>query len=89
MKRRTFLKTAGFGTLPLLVPAAVLGRDGGTAVSERINLGGIGINHRGGYVLGYFLDKPDVHFRAIADVRRDRREAGIVTPIGNWCEGVR
>ena len=75
MKRRTFLKTAGFGTLPLLVPAAVLGRDGGTAVSERINLGGIGINHRGGYVLGYFLDKPDVHFRAIADVRRDRREA--------------
>lgn len=76
MKRRDFFKTAAVTAIvPTVIPAAALGRDGRTAPSETITLGGIGINQRGGYVLGYFLAQPDVRFRAVADVRRDRREA--------------
>ncbi len=79
LTRRSFLQRAvAAGSLlsvPGLIPARALGLDGQIAPSNRITLGGIGINHRGGYVLGYFLQQPDVHFLAISDVRRDRREA--------------
>lgn len=75
LHRRQFLLSVGALAAPLILPGSILGRDGATAPSEKITLGGIGINHRGGYVLGYFLNQPDVRFRAIADVRRDRREA--------------
>lgn len=75
--RRTFLKgaTAASAALafPTIVPSSALGRDGTVAPSERINVGGIGIRNRGGYVLSFFLQQPDVRFRAIADVRVDRR----------------
>jgi predicted dehydrogenase len=75
--RRRFLKAAALAAVggPWIVPASALGRDGVVAPSERIILGGIGIRHRGGYVLGFMLEQPDVHFAAIADVRADRREA--------------
>lgn len=79
LSRRTFLeKTLATGallSLPTLIPASAMGKDGQTAPSNRITLGGIGINHRGGYVLGYFLKQSDVRFLAISDIRRDRREA--------------
>lgn len=78
MPRRRFLsatvKAGGLMMLPQLVPAKVLGR-GGVAPSERVNLGAIGIGNRGWYVLGCFLQEPDVQFRAIADVKQARREA--------------
>ena len=52
-----------------------LGKNGDVAPSERITLAGIGIRNRGSYDLGFMMDEPDVQFVAVADVRRDRREA--------------
>jgi predicted dehydrogenase len=79
VNRRTFLRTAArlgaLVALPQIVPGSVLGKDGAVAPSERITLGGIGIGGRGSYVLGCFLQEPDVHFLAIADVKASRRQA--------------
>jgi hypothetical protein len=79
LDRRLFLKTAiGAGAAlaaPQVIPGSALGKDGVVAPSERIILGGLGIGGRGSYVLGCFLDEPDVHFVAICDVRADRRAA--------------
>jgi hypothetical protein len=79
LSRRNFLKTSvQAGALlaaPQIVRGAVLGRDGGVAPSERIVLGAIGIGHRGTYVLGCFMEEPDVRFVAICDVKAERREA--------------
>lgn len=77
--RRGFLRTAlGAGalvSLPQFVPGTVLGMNGGVAPSERIVLGAIGIGNRGSYVLGCFLEEPDVQFVAIAEVKAERRAA--------------
>jgi hypothetical protein len=75
--RRRFLETvvAGAVATPWIVPGAALGRGGIVAPSERILMGGIGIRHRGGYVLSTMLPQPDVRFVAVADVRADRRGA--------------
>ena len=75
--RRTFLKTTALALSPLtvspfIVPATVLGRDG-VAPNSKITLGGIGLAHRGEYVLDRMLIQPDVQFLAIADGRADRR----------------
>jgi predicted dehydrogenase len=79
VSRRQFLKTAvQVGALlaaPRVVSAAVLGRGGDVAPSERITLGGIGIGGRGSYDLGCFLEEPDVRFVAVCDVKAARREA--------------
>src|SRR5690349_3884783 len=76
--RRYFLKTGlKAGALlaaPQFIPARVLGRDGGVAPSEQIVLGAIGIGNRGTYVLGCFLEEPDVRFVAIADIKAAQRE---------------
>jgi predicted dehydrogenase len=70
--RRGFLKTAA----PVVVPSAVLGqRSGAVAPSDRIVLGAIGIGSRGAAVLKAFLGNQEVQFRAICDVREERREA--------------
>jgi len=71
--RRNFLKTSAFALSPLILPATALGR-GGTAPNDKITLGGIGINRRGGYVLERMLDQSDVRFLAVCDVRKDRRK---------------
>ena len=77
--RRRFLKAVlPAGVLlaaPQVVRGAVLGRDGGVAPSERIVLGAIGIGSRGNYVLGCFMEEPDVRFVAICDIKAARREA--------------
>ena len=79
LNRRTFLRRAiqagAVLALPEIIPASALGKDGAVAPSERIVLGGIGIGNRGGYVLGCFLEEPDVQFVAICDVKATRREA--------------
>src|ERR1041384_2925776 len=79
VNRRSFLKTAvkagAILAAPQIIPASVLGREGAVPPSERIVLGGIGIGGRGTYVLGCFLEEPDVHFVAICDVKAARREA--------------
>jgi len=61
--------------IPTIVPASALGRDGATAPSERIVLGGIGLGGRGEFDLRWMLKEPDVQFVAICDVRKARREA--------------
>jgi len=75
--RRRFLKTLAVAAAatPWIVPQSALGRGGVVAPSERILLGGIGIRHRGGYVLSTMLPQPDVRFVAVADVRADCRKA--------------
>ncbi len=79
LNRRQFLARAfQAGALlatPQIVRAAVLGKDGTVAPSERIVLGGIGIGHRGTYDLGCFLEEPDVQFVAVCDVKAERRKA--------------
>jgi hypothetical protein len=81
LNRRGFLKTAlQAGAVvaaggPMIVRAAVLGRDGGVSPSEQIILGGIGIGNRGRYVLSCFLPNPDVQFVAVCDVQAKRRES--------------
>lgn len=44
------------------------------AASERITVGGIGINSRGLGVLAGFLSQPDVQFLATCDIRADRQQ---------------
>lgn len=77
--RRVFLsraaKAGALLALPQFVPASVLGRGGAVAPSERVVLGAIGIGNRGSYVLGCFLEEPDVQFVAIAEVKAERRAA--------------
>ena len=77
--RRSFLSAAANAgamvAAPMFIPGAVFGKDGSVAPSERIALAGLGINGRGGYDLGCFMEEPVVQFVAIADIRRDRREA--------------
>ena len=80
LNRRGFLKTAlkagaAAAVAPMIVPGAVLGRDGGVSPSERIIMGGIGIGNRGRYVLSCFLPQPDVQFVAVCDVQAKRRES--------------
>ncbi len=60
---------------PVIIPASALGRDGRPAPSERIVMGGIGLGGRGSRDLAWLLDKPEVQFVAVCDVRRNRREA--------------
>lgn len=75
--RRRFLAAAAGAVCaaPLLVPGGVLGKDGAVAPSERIALAGIGIRNRGGYDLAFMMKEPVVQFVAVADVRKDCREA--------------
>ena len=77
-RRRFLAATAKVVTMvasPLFIPGPTLGKDGGVAASDRITLAGIGIRNRGSYVLSCFMNEPVVQFVAIADVRKDRREA--------------
>jgi predicted dehydrogenase len=60
---------------PSIVRAAVLGRGGGVAPSERIVMGGIGMGGRGTYDLGILLQEAGVQFVAVCDVRKARRDA--------------
>ena len=68
------LAAASVLAAPYIVPAAVLGRAGRAAPSERILLGGIGLGGRGRAVLSEMLAEPDVQFLAICDINPSRRE---------------
>jgi hypothetical protein len=86
MNRRSFLQKSalavGAVSIPSIVPASVLGAKSGTAPSERINMGFIGIGGQGGghlmggawtYVPGGYVAREDVQVMAVCDVRRERR----------------
>jgi len=78
--RRSFLRqsamTSAVIALPTIVPAHVLGKDGGVAPSKKITLGVIGIGPRCTYDLKAMLGLSDVRCLAIADVQASRRNAG-------------
>ena len=74
--RRRFLKAGiAAAAAPMIVPGSALGLDGAVPPSERVVVGGIGIGNRGTYVLGCFLEQPDVQFTAVCDVKEARRLA--------------
>ena len=74
--RRSFLRTFGVGLVaPLVLPGAVLGRDGGTAPSQRIALGMIGTGNQGTVHTQIMLGMPDVQVVAVCDPVRAKREA--------------
>ncbi len=80
--RRSFLKrSALLAGLPTILPASVLGRDGHTAPSNRVVVGGIGLGPRGRRVLSSFLERKDVQFVSICDAQTDRAE--IIRRIAN------
>ena len=72
--RQTILAGAAI-TLPLAMPARVLGRDGAVAPSERIVFAGIGLGPRGQYDLSVMLPEKDVQFVAICDAKKSQRDA--------------
>jgi predicted dehydrogenase len=75
--RREFLvKSLVVGAAATVVRSEVLGRDRGTAPSETIRLGVIGIGPRCTYDLKTMLPFTDVRCVAIADVQATRRNAG-------------
>ena len=83
-KRRQFLKATGSATLaaslPTIIPASALGRDGAVAPSERIVMGAIGVGGRGTGDLRVLLGRKDVQMVAVCDVdaRRMSRARGLV-----------
>ena len=78
LPRRTFLKGSALGLLaasvPIIIPSTAMGKDGATAPSDRIVLGGIGVGRRGRYVLGRMLAEKGVQFVAACDVQASRRQ---------------
>lgn len=77
MKRRSFLKQASALSAPLIVPGAVLGKDGGTAPSNRITMGLIGHGLIMGGHRGYHLQRKDVQVLAVCDVHAEKRERAL------------
>ena len=76
LSRRGFLQSIGVGALaPLVLPGAVLGRGGGTAPSERINIGLIGVGNQGNHHLGILLGMRETQIVAVCDAVRGKREA--------------
>jgi predicted dehydrogenase len=69
--RRDFLKSIlAAGVAPLCVPAHVLGGDGQTAPSGKINVGVIGVGAQGRNDLDGFLVQNDVRVTAICDINK-------------------
>ncbi len=74
--RRQFLRASVAATFtgPQIIPSSVLGGDGQTAPSERINLGIIGVNGMGRSNLANCARHPDVVVTAVCDVWDKRRD---------------
>ncbi|MDO5580790.1 MAG: Gfo/Idh/MocA family oxidoreductase [Planctomycetia bacterium] len=73
--RRQFLSTLGkTGALavPMMVPGAVLGKDGQLPPSERITIAVLGVGNRGRGSIGAMRPLPDHQVVAIAEAREDR-----------------
>jgi predicted dehydrogenase len=71
--RRLFIRhTSAALAVPMIVPAAVLGRAGAVAPSNRITYGAIGFGGRAQHILPNFLGFPDIRFLAVSDCREGR-----------------
>ncbi len=77
--RRELLKAAAQAgavlALPAIIPASVLGKNGAVPPSEKILVGGIGIQHRGMSDLRWIMSQPEVQFVAICDLQKKQRLA--------------
>jgi hypothetical protein len=74
--RRDFLKTAGaVAAAPYVITSAALGNAERPPASDRIVMGGIGIGNMGRGDQGAFLNRKDVQYVAMCDVRGEFREA--------------
>ena len=75
MKRRSFLKTAAAAALGIqIVPRHVLGGDGHTPPSEKLNLASIGVGGQGGGDIGSLAEGP-INMVAVCDVHEGNRNA--------------
>ncbi|MDO4570258.1 MAG: Gfo/Idh/MocA family oxidoreductase [Planctomycetia bacterium] len=78
--RRQFLRHAAVATVgcsvarPMLVPSAVLGKEGELPPSERITIAVLGVGNRGQHSIQAMRPLPDHQVVAIAEARRDRGE---------------
>jgi predicted dehydrogenase len=72
MNRRNFLKKSTLGTaalsVPVFLPASVLGRSGTPPPSDRITMGCIGLGGQGTWNMLGFASQPDVTIIALCDV---------------------
>ena len=79
IRRREFLRSAARAgavlAAPMIVPAAVLAKNGAVPPSEKIVVGGIGIQGRGMSDLQWIMGEPDVQFVAICDLQKKQRLA--------------
>jgi predicted dehydrogenase len=77
--RRDFIKTtvlasAATVSIPLIIPAKSLGRDGYVAPSDRITFGAIGMGNRCMTILPEFMKEKDLQCLAICDAFSNRRK---------------
>ena len=79
LSRRRFLagSLTGLATAPLVVPSAVLGKDGTLPPSDRITIGVVGVGNRGSHSISAMRPLPDHQILAIAEARRDRAERAL------------
>src|SRR5690348_2160704 len=83
--RRTFLKTTGaVVAAPYFIPSSVLGNADRPAASDRIVVGGIGIGNMGRGDMGAFLNRKDVQYVAVCDVREEFREKAKANADGKY-----
>ena len=79
LSRRQLLKRAAgasaLAVAPYFVPASALGKGGAVPPSEKIVVGGIGIQHRGMHDLRWLIRHEDVQFVAICDLQKKQRLA--------------
>lgn len=72
--RRGFLATAAAASVPLFLPARVLGRPGVVSPNHRIRLGVIGLGDRGSQHIGALVEVPDCELAAVCDTFRSKAD---------------
>ncbi|HEX3655548.1 MAG TPA: Gfo/Idh/MocA family oxidoreductase [Pirellulales bacterium] len=78
--RRDFLKTTGAAVAaPYVITSTALGNSQRPPASDRIVMGGIGIGNMGRGDQGAFLNRKDVQYVAVCDVRKEVREKAKAT----------
>ena len=74
--RRRFLQTSAALSVPTIIPATALGRNGTVSPSDRISIGIIGTGKMcHGYHLNSLLKYEDVQITAICEVDKKRRDS--------------
>ncbi len=80
ISRRDFINGAATAAAFIIVPRHVLGGNGHTPASDKLNVALIGIGGQGKYHLETFLNQPDVNVVAVCDVSE-------VTDYRSWYYG--